>query len=76
VDDLKLTRWYPSRITPVRKGMYQSMDDDGNALWRYWNGQHWGWGYMNKRWAYNWRNTPNGTQAQPWRGIFKETDRG
>lgn len=64
------TRWFSASVKPVRVGMYQTMCRHNDAvLWRYWNGEFWGWGYENKRWAYSWRKEPLGTQTDPWRGL-------
>lgn len=72
---MKTTPWYPHSIKPVRVGLYQSLTERfyGQAviLWRYWDGNQWGWGYENKRWAMSWRKEPGGSQYQPWRGLTK-----
>ena len=42
---VKLTRWYPHYIKPVRAGWYQCRGTfcDGHEVMRYWNGMSWMW---------------------------------
>jgi hypothetical protein len=37
---MKLTKWYPGHVKPVRKGVYQRLMPDGLVYAR-WNGEHW-----------------------------------
>lgn len=38
---MKLTKWYPSEIKPVRIGVYQVMHNE-RLYASYWNGNNWG----------------------------------
>ena len=40
---MKLTKWYPANVNPVRVGIYQQKSFDGKDVgYQHWNGIHWG----------------------------------
>jgi len=64
-----LTDWFPSRIKPVRKGVYETKldchpDICGYALW---NGWRWGNTFSLIRYAYE--DPTVGMQDKIWRGL-------
>jgi hypothetical protein len=68
---MKLTKWFPGHIKPVRKDVYQQMAGP-DLGYQYWDGKVWrGWlntpeKAMLSRWA-----VPHEFQNDDWRGVAK-----
>lgn len=73
---MKLTPWFPAKVKPVRKGVYQrDYGVDGLGIeFCYWDGNRWGlFGYTPddaKSWAY----LPTGYGKCKWRGLAEKPE--
>lgn len=72
---MKLTKWFPGHIKPVRKGVY--MQRCGHRMqdgYQYWNGKEWGCWFESPEFAYKYRNYVVGLKFQnyKWRGLAEK----
>jgi len=71
----KRTRWFPSDVYPVRKGVYE-IEHAGHVFFSYWNGVNWGLREYTEKEAYYWRVTPTSGPVSAWRGLVRRTRNG
>lgn len=65
---MKLTRWFPGNIKPIRIGIYQRQYPTGIYYCR-WNGENWGLGYANIATAKAQSFYKSNLQEFRWRGV-------
>lgn len=70
---MKLTRWYPSSIEPVREGVYEVRIPKGVHMWSLWTGTHWNTMVFNPNYAACTTCISHIMYDQPtqWRGVSK-----
>lgn len=67
---LKLTRWFPGNIKPIRIGIYQRSYPTG-IYYSQWNGESWGIGFANISIAKAQSFYKSNLQELHWRGVRK-----
>jgi len=71
---MKLTKWFPYTVKPIRVGFYQTkIDGTKKIYYKYWDGAFWGAGENTLRNAIFLRtyNRARGLVPYKWRGIEK-----
>jgi putative component of toxin-antitoxin plasmid stabilization module len=72
---LKLTRWFPGEVKPVRKGVYEKRlvleAFNGNRVFQYWNGRYWCVSHTHVDIAFSSRIFKSDYQDGMWRGVAK-----
>jgi len=69
---MKLTKWYPGHIKPVRVGVYQKhIDFNVPYFYSYWDGEFWGLISGTPSGAKKWRDLASRAQNYFWRGVAK-----
>jgi len=68
----KLTPWYPSRIKPVRRGLYERDIPTIGVRLSFWTGKYWGGFAMINECAFNNRTFRTGHPQARWRGIARK----
>lgn len=69
---MKLTKWIPGDVKPVRVGAYERANPGGSTLYSYWNGRFWGTSAFTPERAAWQRLARSVKQNLPWRGLAKE----
>ncbi len=73
---LRLTKWFPANVSPVRVGVYEKNFGIASKEYQYWDGEKWHYGtggpeetaqYIIARYGHNPAKTP-----RPWRGLAQE----
>ena len=69
---MKLTKWIPGNVKPVRVGVYQRKYGTDVVHYCLWNGNFWcSYGDTPKT-AKFWKDTPSTGQTLPWRGLAEK----
>lgn len=66
----KLTDWFPAKVKPVRKGVYQTMEPDGTLFFNEFDGEDWMYGNVDCVKAKCRQVLPTRLLKQ-WRGLKK-----
>ena len=69
---MKLTKWIPGNVKPVRVGVYQRKYDSGDVQYSYWNGKFWSVYGETPEEAESWVDTPSTGQTLRWRGLARK----
>ena len=71
---MKLTKWIPGNVKPVRVGVYERANSRGSTLYSHWNGSFWGTSaFTPERAAWqSARLSPSVGQNLPWRGLAEK----
>jgi hypothetical protein len=74
-DDMKqkLTPWFPSKVKPVRVGVYVASIFRDESMYRYWNGRTWSYPDETPKGAFAIRSTVSECSSEvEWRGLAEQ----
>jgi hypothetical protein len=71
MSEMKLTNWFPSKIKPVREGVYETKACYVRAGYSFWDGSAWGWTNDTVKQANRVRYSLGAYQYKKWRGVAK-----